>query len=567
MSSIALSSLWAESWRSHDRIKRYISDFIFFRKNTEAQAEEHKHLSQREQIKEYYSNPASGAGSDMQRGPEVPEDQDSPHRYTPPKLIGLVAGPLLFVLFMFVIEPAGLSPEGRSVLASTLWIAVWWITEAIPIPITSLLPVILLPITGAMEGGDVVSAYGADIIFLFLGGFMLAIAMEKWNLHQRIALTIVKAIGASPRRIILGFMVATGFLSMWVSNTAATMMMIPVGLAVASQAARTLQGSEHEGELPRFERSLVLGVGYSATIGGLGTLIGTPPLAIMAGLAPDLAGTSIGFGQWMMLGVPVVVVLMACTWLYLTGIAYRISFKELPGGRELIGKQLADLGRMTNQEKKVLIVFLFAAFMWVSRDFLWTDLIPGISDGMIAMIAMIALFALPSGKPHEPKIMQWEDSKTVPWGVLILFGGGLAIAAGFTSSGLSEWIGTQMGGLAGLNYIIIVIAAAALVLFLTEITSNTATATMILPVMASFATALGVHPLALMVPCAMAANSAFMLPVGTPPNAIMFGTGKLTIMQMVRAGWWVNLIALVLLILAVVFLLPVVWPIDMTAAI
>ncbi|GAB3473266.1 SLC13 family permease [Nocardiopsis coralliicola] len=502
---------------------------------------------------------AAPAGGDADNG-----ESDNPDPgYTPARIVGLVLGPVLFALTLAFFQPESLSPEGKAVLATTLWVATWWITEALPIPVTSLLPIVLLPLTGAVDGDAVVSSYGDDIVFLFLGGFSLAIAMEKWNLHQRIALAIVAAIGTSPRRIILGFMVATGFLSMWVSNTAATMMMIPVGLAVAYQAARSLRGGEHASDLPKFEKSIVFGIGYAATIGGLGTLIGTPPLAILSAQVGEIFDQRIGFAEWMMFGVPIAAVLLVLTWFYLTGVKFRVGFAKLPGGAEIIREERRSLGGMTFEEKTVLGVFLAVAFMWVSRSFIWDGILPGISDGLIAVAGMVALFTLPTRHPKQKRVLQWEDATKIPWGILLLFGGGLAIAGGFVETGLSDWIGAQLRGLEGINVILTIIIASALVLFLTEITSNAATGTMILPVMAAFALSLGIHPYALMVPCAMAANCAFMLPVGTPPNAIMFGTGKVTIMEMVRTGFWLNIFALVLIVLGVLFLLPQLWGIDL----
>ncbi|GAB3731418.1 SLC13 family permease [Nocardiopsis nanhaiensis] len=467
------------------------------------------------------------------------------------------------MMTLLFFDPEGLSSEGAAVLAATLWIGTWWITEVAPIPVTSLLPIVLLPLTGAMGGDAVVSSYGNDIVFLFLGGFALAIAMEKWNLHKRIALSIVLMIGTSPRRIILGFMVATGFLSMWVSNTAATMMMIPVGLAVAYQAAQALRNGEHATEVPKFEKCIIFSIGYAATIGGLGTLIGTPPLAILAATTGEIFGQSVSFAGWMLFGVPVAILLLAFAWFYLTFVKFRFGFKHLPGGKEVIRGEKKSLGGLSTEEKAVLAVFSGAAFMWVTQTFIWESLLPGISDGVIAITAAVILFLLPTRHSEEPRILRWEDSKKIPWGILLLFGGGLAIAAGFTDTGLSAWIGDQLLVLDGVNIILTVLVAAALVLFLTEITSNAATATMIMPVMAGLALALGVHPFALMVPIAMAANCAFMLPVGTPPNAIMFGTGKITIMEMIRLGFWLNLAALSLIVAAVFLVLPHLWGIDL----
>ena len=552
MATSALNSLWGKLWTSHRETKRLLtlSRIRQSAGHTPTAADQDK------------TSPAPA--QDATKGPGSPQSPGNPGPgYTPARLTGLILGPALFVAAMLFFNPAGLSPEGQAVLAVTLWVATWWITEAIPIPVTSLLPVVLMPLTGALEGDAVVSAYGNDIIFLFIGGFTLAIAMEKWNLHQRIALSIVSAIGTSPKRIVLGFMVATAFLSMWVSNTAATMMMIPVGLAVVYQAAHTLRGGEHAAELPKFEKSIVFGIGYAATIGGLGTLIGTPPLAILAATTGELFGETISFGQWMMFGVPIVILLLAFTWFFLTNVSFKVRFKHLPGGAELIRSEKKALGAMSHEEKAVLAVFLGVAFLWVTRSFIWEDVLPGISDGIIAIIATVVLFTLPTRRADERRIMQWEDSKKIPWGILLLFGGGLAIAAGFVETGLSGWIGEQLRALDGVDVILIILLATALVLFMTEITSNAATATMILPVMAAFAIALGVHPYALMVPCAMAANCAFMLPVGTPPNAILFGTGKVTIMEMVKTGFWLNIAALLLIVAAVLYVLPSLWGIDL----
>ncbi|WP_313815211.1 DASS family sodium-coupled anion symporter [Citricoccus sp.] len=560
MATSALHSLWGHLWTSHRQAKSILSLSNIRQSSVQASTSE----QEKPTITDHERKPGPPTVQDGHKSSRLSEGSGSPGPgYTPARIIGLFLGPALFVVTLLFVNPVGLSSEGQAVLAITLWVATWWITEAIPIPVTSLLPVVLMPLTGAMDGDVVVSSYGNDIIFLFLGGFSLAIAMEKWNLHQRIALSIVSAIGTSPRRIVLGFMVATAFLSMWVSNTAATMMMIPVGLAVVYQAARSLRGGEHAAELPKFERSIVFGIAYAATIGGLGTLIGTPPLAILSATVGELFGETISFGAWMMFGVPIVVVLLAFTWFFLTHVAFNVKIKHLPGGEELIRSEKKALGRMSREEKAVFAVFLSVAFMWVTRSFIWEDLLPGISDGIIAIMATVVLFMLPTGRSEEKRILQWEDSKKIPWGILLLFGGGLAIAAGFVDSGLSAWIGEQLRTLEGLNVVLVILLATALVLFLTEITSNAATATMILPVMAAFALALNIHPYALLVPCAMAANCAFMLPVGTPPNAILFGTGKVTIMEMVKTGFWLNITALILIVAAVLYVLPLMWGIDL----
>ncbi|WP_163527328.1 SLC13 family permease [Halobacillus ihumii] len=540
-----ITTLWRGLWTSHKQTKNLLT---FSHDNSARKTEALKNHEERQ--------PAAAGG---------PSGNKKKSAYTTAQLVGLILGPSLFLITLLFLNPPGLNPEAQAVLASTLWIATWWITEAIPIPVTSVLPIILLPITGAMDGDSVVSAYGNDIIFLFLGGFVIAMAMEKWNLHKRIALAIISLIGTSPQRIILGFMVATGFLSMWVSNTAATMMMIPIGLAIVHQASDSLKKGKHASELPKFEKAVIFGIGYAGTIGGLGTLIGTPPLSILAATAGELYDTEISFAGWMVFGIPIAAVLIAIAWLYLTKVIYKVNLSELPGGKEKIHSERKALGLTSFEEKAVLAVFLFAAFMWITRTFIWENIVhvPGISDGMIAMVATALLFTIPTKREDGTRIMEWRDSKDIPWGILLLFGGGLAIAAGFTETGLSDWVGEQLTVLQGMNFIIILLVSTAVVLFLTEITSNTATGTMILPVVAALAIALNVHPYALMVPCAMAANCAFMLPVGTPPNAIMFGTGKVKIIEMVKNGFWLNIIALILIVLAVYFILPVMWGINL----
>lgn len=494
-------------------------------------------------------------------------EEDRMDSYSRTQILGLLLGPLLFLLTLLFFTPPGLTPEARSVLAITLWVATWWITEAIPIPATSLLPIILLPITGALDSGAVTSAYGDDIIFLFMGGFFIATAMEKWNLHKRMALAIIAFVGTSTQRILLGFMLATAFLSMWVSNTASVMMMVPMALAITTQVASALRGKPEAVDIPVFEKALIFGVGYAGTIGGMGTLIGTPPNIILAAQVRQLFNVEITFASWMLIGVPVVILLLFSTWLYLGRIAFRMSIKGLPGGRELIQQERKALGLISFEEKAVAAVFVFAAFMWISRGFIWADIVPELRDGMIAVTAAVMLFMIPSRSSSDTgskrRILEWQDSREIPWGILLLFGGGLAIAAGFRETGLSAWMGNQLTVLDGLHMLVIITSATLLILFLTEITSNTATATMILPVVAALALALDMHPFALMIPCAMAANCAFMLPVGTPPNAIIFATDKLRIAEMMRVGFLVNILAVVLIVLTVYYLVPQLWGIDL----
>ena len=507
----------------------------------------------------------AGKDADLKIKSEQTMKEEKPPSYKTPQKIGLLLGPALFFAVLLFFFPEGLSYEGRMVLATTLWVAVWWITEAVPIPAASLLPIVLLPLTGALEGAAVTSSYGDPIVFLFLGGFLIALAMERWNLHKRIALNIISVVGTSTSRIVLGFMAATGFLSMWVSNTAAVMMMLPIGTAIIHQVSAVIKSERKDlaAEEAKFSKALIFSIGYAGTIGGLGTLIGTPPNIILAANIKKLYGVEVSFGGWMAFAVPVVVILLVAVWLYLTKVAHPIKMKELPGGKELILEEKRKLGKMSFEETMVLLVFGFAAFMWVTRTFLWDDKIPGIDDTMIAIFAASLLFLIPSLNKGG-RVLDWSVSKDLPWGILLLFGGGLALATGFKETGLAEWIGGRLTVLDGFNFVVIVIISTALVLFLTEITSNTATATMILPVLASLALALNVHPYALMVPAAMAANCAFMLPVGTPPNAIIFASGKLKISEMVRTGFVINIFTLILIVGAVFYILPHLWGVDLT---
>ncbi|AOV07357.1 SLC13 family permease [Sporosarcina ureilytica] len=543
-----VSTVWQGLWRSHDQTKKLLNFFSYTK-----------------DVEKVKKNDDQSKGTGKNEPPRESENPYNKKSYSTAQIVGLILGPLLFLLTVMFFSPEGLSAEAKAVLAVTLWVATWWITEAIPIPVTSLLPIFLLPATGALESGAVTAAYGNDIIYLFLGGFFIATAMEKWNLHKRMALAIISFIGTSTQRILLGFMTATAFLSMWVSNTAAVMMMIPMGLAITAQVAAALKGRPEEQEIPKFEKALIFGIGYAGTIGGLGTLIGTPPNIILAAQVKELFDVEISFANWMLIAVPIVLLLIISTWIYLGRFVFKMSIQGLPGGQEVIQEERKALGKVIHEERVVAGVFIFAAFMWITREFIWLDLLPDLKDGQIAIIATALLFAIPTSKKYGSRILEWKDSKEIPWGILLLFGGGLAIAAGFRQTGLSEWIGGQLTLLDGFNMLLIITLSTLLVLALTEITSNTATATMILPVLAALALALNIHPFALMIPAAMAANCAFMLPVGTPPNAIIFGTGKIRIVEMVRVGFFVNLFALFLIVLVIAYLMPVVWGIDLNS--
>ncbi len=457
------------------------------------------------------------------------------------KKIGLVLGPILFLLILLT-DIEGMSWEAKSIAASTAWIACWWLTEAIPIPATSLLPIILFPLLGAVDVGKVTAEYGNQIIFLLIGGFLIAIAMEKWRLHIRIALLIVKTIGTSPRKTIAGFMAATAFISAWISNTATAMMMIPIAIAVISQASKA-------GEDKNFNTAIMLSVAYAASIGGVSTLIGTTPNLIFAGIYRTLYGTEITFLQWASFGVPLAFFMLIICWAYLVYVAYPPGIKALGDG---IKEEIVKLGKITSQEKKVLAVFLLVAALWITRV-LWGKYLPMVMDSVIAIFGAFLLFLIPAEKGRS--LLNWNDAVKLPWDVVLLLGGGLAIARGFTETGLEVWIAQKLLFLKDMPAVVIILAVVTLTIFLTEITSNTATATIILPVTASLATALGMQPTGLMIAVAMSSSLAFMLPVATPPNAIVFGTGFVTIPQMARAGLWMNIICIAIITLFITVML------------
>lgn len=476
-----------------------------------------------------------------------------------PKKIGLIAGPLGFLLVLQFFQPADLSGEGRAVLASTVWIAIWWITEAIPIAVTALLPMVLFPLTGALDIKSTTASYGDRFVFLYAGGFILAIAIEKWNLHKRIALNIINAIGTNITSIILGFMVATAFLSMWISNTATSVMMLPIGMAIVAQLRDNPDTLENE--TFTFGKALMLAIAYSASIGGIATLIGTPPNLVLVGVVEDIYGYEITFTQWLIFGLPISIVLLLICWRYLTRYAFNFQQKSFPGGRAEIKKQLAALGQISYEEKLVLALFILTATAWITRSFLLQKILPGIDDTIIAITSAVIVFLLPA-KGKKRALLTWEEAVKLPWGILLLFGGGLSLAAGFSSSGLAEWIGGQMTLLQGVTLILLILVLIAAVNFLTEITSNLATTSMLLPILAPMALTIDTHPFILMVSATVAASCAFMLPVATPPNAVVFGSGYLRIPDMVRTGIWMNLLSIFLLTLIVYFILPMVWGFD-----
>ena len=476
------------------------------------------------------------------------------------KKIGLILGPLAFVIFLIFGQFEGLSNSGQSVLASTLWIAIWWVTEAIPIAATALLPIILFPLSEGMELPTTTESYGHKYVFLYLGGFLIAIGIEKWNLHKRIAINIISFIGTDVRKVILGFMIATSFLSMWISNTATSVMMLPIGVAIIKQLKDNPGSLENENTI--FGKALMLAIAYSASIGGIATLIGTPPNLVMAGVISEIYNYEITFLKWFIFGFPISIILLFFCWYYITRVAYVFHQKEFPGGKTEINRLKNDLGPISYEEKIIAIIFALAGFCWITRSFFLESILPFIDDTIIAISFGLILFVIPS-KAKTNTLLNWKDTIQLPWGVIILFGGGMAIAKAFEISGLAIWLGELMTTLNALPFFILIIFLIAAVNFLTEITSNLATTAMILPVLASLAFEIGVHPFGIMIGTAVAASCAFMLPVATPPNAIVFGSGYLKIPDMVYRGIVLNIFSIILIAVMVYFILPLLWDINL----
>jgi len=464
-----------------------------------------------------------------------------PGDFTLLQKIGFISGPLLGLLTILFFKPSAGNPRIGYTAGIVLFMSIWWITEAVPLAITALMPVALFPFFSIMNGKDVSGLYFNDVIFLFLGGFMMALAMERWNLHRRIAMITLTIFGTRPAQIMLGFMLVTAFLSMWISNTATTMMMVPIAVSVLISLESTV-GKE---QIKKYSVGLLLGVAYSASVGGIATLIGTPPNAafvkIFAISFPD--APEVSFSQWFIFALPVSIFFLFMVWGLLSFLFCRITFRI---DKNIFRKQYKELGKMVYEEKVVFILFVILALMWLTRANVelgkftipgWSSLFPHpeyIKDGVVAILIASFLYILPARQ--APRILEWESVRNLPWGIVILFGGGFALAGGFKESGLSDWIGGHLYKLQSLSDISLIASVSALSTLLSELTSNTATTQMILPILAAVSESIGKNPLLLMVPATLASSFAFMMPVSTPPNAIIFGTGRLKIIQMVKVG-------------------------------
>jgi len=467
---------------------------------------------------------------------------------TPAKLIGLILGPVLFAATFVIAPPEGLAPEAWRVAGLALWMAVWWATEALPIAATSLLPLVVIGLISAGTERQAAAPYANPIVLLLMGGSILAVAIERWGLHKRFALSALSLAKGKPGALVFGFMAVTAFISMWISNTATALMMMPIALSVAAAAGPNQK---------RFAQALVLGVAYAASIGGVATPIGTPTNLIAMGWMKEELGTSVSFIHWLGVGLPTMLLLLPAAWLVVT-FGMNAGNTSLGVAGEEIAAERAALGPMSGPEVRVLIVFATVIALWMSGEFLRKSLgLPGLTDMAIVVGGAIAMMLLPAGKAAPGRaLLIWPEAVKIPWGVMLLFGGGLSLAEAMERTKLAEWLGLGLSGLAGAEPILIVLAVTALVIVLTEFMSNVATITMLLPVLGALAKATGIDPVVLVVPAAIAASCGFMMPAGTGPNAVAFASGRTTVAGMMGRGVWVNIAALAIMTAIGVWLAP-----------
>lgn len=484
---------------------------------------------------------------------------------------GLVLGPAVLLLCVVTPPPAGLSWQGWATAGVAGLMAIWWIADTVPIPVTALLPMALFPLLGLGTIEEAATPYANKLVFLFLGGFLIALAMQRWGLHKRVAINLIGVFGTRPKFIVAGFLVAGALVSMWVSNTATALMMLPIARSVAMLAPK-----EGERATSSFSAALMLAVAYGATTGGMATLIGTPPNALLAGHLSDIYGYEIGFGQWMLIGLPVTIIALPLVYVVLTSVAIRVSSDELPGMKQLLQTERRKLGPITFAEGAVAVVFFLTAACWIFRPLLEPLFTPAtppgeepagslLNDTTIAIAGAVVLFLIPVNWRRGEFLMNWEATSDLPWGVLLLFGGGLSLAGMIQKHELSDFIGSQFAGMAGWPMFVVMGLVCFGILMLTELTSNTATAATFLPIVGAVALQMGHSPLLLLVPTALAANCSYMMPVGTPPNAIVFGSNMVTLPQMARSGLLLNIILVPVVVIVVLLLGEYVF--DMSAVI
>ena len=459
----------------------------------------------------------------------------------------------VFFIILFSPHPESLSSAGWTVAAIALLMAIWWATEAVPVPVTALLPLALFPLLGVNDIKTTALPYANPNIYLFMGGFILALGIESSGLHKRLALRMLITIGSSGAKLVGGFMLVSAVISMWVMNTSTTLMLLPIGLAVCATVAQTIPNFSSQ-ERKHFEISLLLGIAYAASIGGMSTLVGTAPNIIFVGFMQETYGLEISFIDWMKLGVPLSAIMLFASWYVITKFVYPITFIASMETKLQLKNMLYDLGPMGRDEKKVLIIFSLAATAWMLRTLL-DNFIPLLTDAGIAILAALSFFLIPS-ENNKTDLLTWDQANKLPWGLLVLFGGGLSLASSIGSSGLGSWIGQGLTILGNVPPIILILTVATLIIFLTELTSNVATTSTFLPVVGAVAVALGIAPVALTIPVVLAASCAFMLPVATPPNAIVFGSGKISIPDMMKAGFALNMIGIILVTMFAYYLAP-----------
>ncbi len=478
----------------------------------------------------------------------------------PLKTFGLIGGGTLFALMLMMDAPDGLSQEGWQVLAVAILMALWWMTEAIPVAVTGLVPIVAIPLLGLGSIAESGQGFTTKAVFLPLGGFILGIALQRWNLHERIALQTVRLVGTSPRRVIAGFMIATAFLSMWITNTATTVMMLPIAYSVALLLINEGKG-EHK-DKRAFGVCLMIGIAYAASMGGMMTLVGTSTNVMFKGFMEAELGIEIGFAQWMMLAAPIALTMMALIWFGLCYVIFPCRLDPHDGVDTLIETKLKALGKMGAGEWRTLLLFASTASLWIFRKPI-DAMIDGVTlnDASIAIAAAIALFLIPSGEKNAPgeKLLKWSDTKEVPWGILLLLAGGITLAGFMSDTGVASWMGGKLGVLQGVPFWVLLLIITGAIILLSELMSNVATLTAFLPVIIGISVAFDQDPLLLAVPAALSATCAFMLPIATPPNAIVFGSGLLNIKDMVRAGVIYNVIALVVINLLCAVLVPMVY--------
>jgi|TARA_B110000444_G_scaffold54906_1_gene51081 sodium-dependent dicarboxylate transporter 2/3/5 len=479
------------------------------------------------------------------------------------KFIGLIIGIIFLIATCLLPSPESLNNKAWLTLGVAILMATWWLTEAIPLPATGLLPLVLFPLLGISSIKDTAQAFSHPIIFLFMGGFIIGLAMQHTGLHKRIAYYIISKFKSSPKSLVFGFMCATAFLSMWISNSATAIMMLPIALSIIT----VFKEDKNDIKDNNFDKALVLSIAFSATIGGIATIIGTPPNTVMAAMLSEIYNYEINFVDWLKIGLPTSIILLPITWIILTFLCFPLNSKASIKDK-VIKDKIKELGKISQDEIMVGIVFIITASLWISRKWLSTALdgvIPAgaLNDSTIAIMAAIFLFIIPSNRPKRKRLIDWQVAQNIPWGALILIGGGLSLATVINSSGLATWIGSLSSNLSNISIVFIVLICIASIIVLTELTSNTATASTFIPIMGATALGLGQDPLLLIIPATLAASCAFMMPVATPPNTIAYASGHLKISDMIKAGIWLNIISIIIIGVIIALILGPVFDVEL----